>query len=477
MGPQARVLRMTRQWARTRASAYPSTSLRFSQLRSGWQGENGRNFTQEERGAVHCDSLSDNRGFRMKAMAFAVMLAVCACAPLMAQDHAGTSKPKVRAITAFVRLDTAGWEKQVGDALVVLRKAKSEFAAEGYEVESLRVTTQPLIEMVAGMREDEALDFLSKLDQLAGKERFDLNVGPAMMHDGDDEAAVRVLERALSTMPNVEASTIIADESGIHWKTIVRTAELVKYVAEHSARSQGTFNFTATAMLKPLGPFYPGSYHTGAGKQFAIGFEGAGVVAEVFTRDKGNAQSATRDLTVELTKHARVADQVGNKVATETGWSYVGVDPTPAPLGDVSIAAAIEDFTGAKFGSSGTLTASRIITTAVKAVAVKQIGYSGLMVPVMEDKLMAQRWAEGTFNVDSLLAYSAVCGTGLDTVPLPGDVSVEQLERMYADVASLAVKWNKPLSARLQPIAGKKAGDWTEYKDPFLFNTQIHALP
>jgi hypothetical protein len=383
----------------------------------------------------------------------------------------------VRAITGFVRLKQGTWEKQVTDTLVVLRKAKSEFEAAGYQVETVRITTQPLGELVAGMQEEQALAFLGRLDQLSGKDSFDLNVGPAMLHDSDDPATLRLLEKALSTLPNIEASTIIADESGIHWKTIHQTAELVKYVAEHSPRAQGTFNFTATAMLKPLGPFYPGSYHTGAGKQFAIGFEGANVVAEIFTKDKGNAEAATADLTAALTKHAKVADQVGNKVAAETGWSYVGVDPTPAPLGDVSIAAAIEDFTGAKFGSSGTLTAARIITAAVKAVPVKQIGYSGLMVPVMEDKLMAERWAEGTFNVDSLLAYSSVCGTGLDTIPLPGDVSVEQMERMYADVASLAVKWNKPLSARLQPIPGKKAGDRTEFEDPFLFNTTLHPLP
>jgi uncharacterized protein (UPF0210 family) len=96
------------------------------------------------------------------------------------------------------------------------------------------------------------------------------------------------------------------------------------------------------------------------------------------------------------------------------------------------------------------MTAARVITTAVKAVPVTQVGYSGLMVPIMEDKLLAQRWAESTYNIDSLLAYSAVCGTGLDTVPLPGDISVEQIERIFEDVASLATKWNKPLSARLQ---------------------------
>lgn len=411
----------------------------------------------------------------MRRIGVAVLVAVWAAAS--AQGRAEDAKPKVRAITAFVRLEKATWEKQVADTLVVLRKAKGEFESEGYQVESLRITTQPLGELVAGRAEPQALEFLGRLDQLAGKESFDLNVGPAMMHDGDDPAAMHVLALALSTLPNVEASAIIADESGIHWKTIHRTAELVKYVAAHSPRAQGTFNFTATAMLKPLGPFYPGSYHDGGGKQFAIGFEGAGVVAAVLTKDKGNADAATADLTAELTKHAKVADAIGNNVAATTGWGYVGVDPTPAPLGEVSIAAAIEDFTGAKFGSSGTLTAARIITAAVKAVPVKQTGYAGLMVPIMEDKLMAQRWAEGAFNVDSLLAYSSVCGTGLDTVPLPGDVSVQQLEWMYADVASLAVKWNKPLSARLQPVPGKKAGDKTEYEDPFLFNTTLHALP
>ena len=281
----------------------------------------------------------------------------------------------------------------------------------------------------------------------------------------------------MSTLPNIESNAVIADDEGIHWKTIHRTAELVRFVSEHSPHSQGTFNFTAIAMLKPLSPFFPGSYHTGAGRQFAIGFEGANVVRDVFAKDKGNADAATADLTAALEKHTAVADTIGRKVAAETGWSYVGVDPTPAPLGDVSIGAAIEAFTGARFGSSGTLTAARIITAAVKAVPQHQTGYSGLMVPVMEDKLLAQRWAEGTYNIDSLLAYSAVCGTGLDTVPLPGDVSIEQMERIYSDVASLAIKWNKPLSARLQPIPGKKAGDRTEFNDPYLFNTTLHALP
>jgi uncharacterized protein (UPF0210 family) len=399
---------------------------------------------------------------------------------LLAQTRTAAAQqqnPKVRAITAFVRLDRDQYRKQIDEALAVLVKAKAEFVSSGYQVETMRITTQPLAELVAGMPEDKALAFLKGLDDLSVKENFLPDVGPAMLHDSDDPATMHLLERALSTLPNIESNAVIADDEGIHWKTIHRTAELVRFVSEHSPHSQGTFNFTAIAMLKPLSPFFPGSYHTGDGRQFAMGFEGANVVRDVFAKDKGNADAATADLTAALEKHTAVADTIGRKVAAETGWAYVGVDPTPAPLGDVSIGAAIEAFTGAKFGSSGTLTAARIITAAVKAVPQHQTGYSGLMVPVMEDKLLAQRWAEGTYNIDSLLAYSAVCGTGLDTVPLPGDVSVEQMERIYSDVASLAIKWNKPLSARLQPIPGKKAGDRTEFDDPYLFNTTLHPLP
>jgi uncharacterized protein (UPF0210 family) len=414
----------------------------------------------------------------MKRVVLAVVLVISLQAVAQSSSApAASSNPKVRAITGFVRLDRPTYRKQITDALVVLRRAKAEFESSGYEVETLRLTTQPLAELVSGLSEEKALAFLAQLDDLSVKENFLPNVGPAMLHDSDDPAAMHLLERVLSTLPNLEGSTIIADEAGIHWKTIHRTAELVKYVSEHSPRSQGTFNFTATAMLKPFGPFFPGSYHTGAGGQFAIGFEGANVARDVFAKDKGNAAAATADLTAALTKHAAVAAAVGKKIATETGWAYLGVDPTPAPAGDVSIGAAIEAFTGAKFGSSGTLTAAHIITAAVKAVPEKQVGYSGLMVPVLEDKVLAQRWAESTYNIDSLLAYSAVCGTGLDTIPLPGDISVEQMERIFGDVASLAVKWNKPLSARLQPVHGKNPGDRTDFQDSALFNTTLHALP
>jgi uncharacterized protein (UPF0210 family) len=404
----------------------------------------------------------------------ALLLTFAAAGAVQAQNY---TKPKVRAITGFVRLEQATYAQQIAETLTVLRAAKDEFARQGYEVETIRIVTQPLAELVSGLSEAQALAFLKVFDDLSVKENFLPSVGPGMMRDTDDPSTMRLLEKVLSTLPDIQANAIIAGEDGIHWKVIRESAALVRYVTDHSPHSQGNFQFTATAMLKPYGPFYPGTYHTGEGRRFSIGFEGANVVQEVFARTRGDFAKSVAELTKQLTVHAKVAESIGMQVAAEKNWTFMGVDPTPAPLADVSIAAAMETYTGARFGSSGTMTAALIITTAVKAVPVKQVGYSGLMVPVMEDKRLAQRWAEGAVNTDSLLAYSAVCGTGLDTVPFPGDISVDQLARIFGDVASLAWKWNKPLSARLQPVFGKKAGDRTDFHSQYLFNTTLHALP
>jgi uncharacterized protein (UPF0210 family) len=337
----------------------------------------------------------------MKRLLATLLLCTFAFAAHAAPDVA---KPKVRAITAFVRIDRSTYQKQIDDAMTVLNAAKADFASRGYETQTVRVVTQPFADLVKGLSEKDALAFLKSLDDLSQKDGFAANVGPAMLHDTDDPAAMHLLAQVLSTLPHLNASAIIADDDGIHWKTIRESAKLVRYVTDHSARSQGNFQFTATAMLKPLGPFYPGAYHTGAGKQFSLGFEGANIVQDVFGKTHGDFDASVAELTRQLTIHAQVGEEVGNKVAASSGWTFAGVDPTPAPLGDVSIGDAIERYTGSKFGTNGTMTAALAITSAVKAVKVKQIGYSGLMLPVMEDKRLAQRWAENTYEIDSLLA-------------------------------------------------------------------------
>jgi len=98
------------------------------------------------------------------------------------------------------------------------------------------------------------------------------------------------------------------------------------------------------------------------------------------------------------------------------------------------------------------------------------------MLPVLEDSGLAQRAAEGRLSAEELLLCSAVCGTGLDVIPLPGDTNAEQLYPLLLDLAALALRLNKPLTARLMPIPGKKAGDPTEFDFTYFANSRVMPL-
>lgn len=384
-------------------------------------------------------------------------------------------KPKVRAITAFVRLERATYQTQIADAVKMLKYAKTVYESRGYEVQTIRISTQPFPEYTKGMKPEELLAFFRDYDALAAKENFDASIGPAMLKDDDDPLQVQLLGEILSKTKILNGSVVVAGEDGIHWKAIGAAARLMKFLEENTEHSQGNFRFSAIALVPTLTPFYPGSYHTGFGHQFAVALQSANVVEAAF-RAAPNLDAAKRSLSDALNVHAAEIERHANRIDQDTGWAYVGIDLSPAPLRDVSIGAAIENLTTEPVGASGTLTAAALITEVLKGVAVKHAGYSGLMLPVLEDERLAQRWSEGSLSLDALLAYSAVCGTGLDVVPLPGDTSENRLALIIGDVASLSVKWHKPLSARLLPVAGKKAGDRTEFADPYLVNAIIQSL-
>src|SRR5712692_185693 len=407
----------------------------------------------------------------------AVIILVSASEIVCAQGKVATQevKPKIRAITAFINLDRAQYKEQVADALKMLRRAQTIFQSRGYEVETIRISTQPFPEYTKGLTTEQAVAFFKQYDALATKEKFDAAIGPAMLNAGDSEAQADLLAEILSNTKSLNASLVVAGEDGVHWAAVGAAARVMKKLEESTPHSQGNFSFSAIAMVPPLTPFYPGSYHTGFGHQFAIALQSANVVAAAF-KDAPDLATAKQRLTDSLAASAFDIEHHAGRVDSETGWAYVGIDLSPAPLKDVSIGAAIENLTTQPFGMSGTLTAAAIITAAIRDVKVKQTGYSGLMLPILEDSRLAQRWSEGRISIDALLSYSAVCGTGLDTVPLPGDISAEELSLIIGDMASLAYKWHKPLSARLLPVLGKGWGEVTEFDDPYLVNATLQSL-
>lgn len=401
-----------------------------------------------------------------------VLLLAASAAPF-AESQA---RPRVRAITAFVRLDQDHYRKQVQDAVSFLRRAQAAYQSAGYEVQTLRIASQPFPEYTRGLSHEQARALFRSLDDLAQQQGFIASIGPAMLTDSDVRGSADLLTEVLANSRNLSGSIVIAGQDGLHWKSIAMAARTIQYLATHSPGGQANFNFAATGMLPPYGPFFPGAYFTGSGHQFAIGLESANVVQDAFLPGQ-NFSSARSSLTQKMTAAVTPIEKTATRLAAQTGWGYAGIDVSPAPLGEVSIGTAIEKLTETPFGSSGTLTAAALITSVLRQLPVQHAGYSGLMMPILEDSTLARRWGEGRISIDGLLAYSSVCGTGLDTLPLPGNVSTLQIERLLSDTASLAYKWNKPLSVRLLPVPGKRAGEKTSFNDPHLVNTVLQPLP
>ncbi len=72
------------------------------------------------------------------------LLMLAASSPVLGAEQ--YRQPKIRAITAFVRIDGSQSLQPVQDALPFLRRAKDTFEKAGYQVQTIRITTEPLVQ-------------------------------------------------------------------------------------------------------------------------------------------------------------------------------------------------------------------------------------------------------------------------------------------------------------------------------------------
>jgi len=200
----------------------------------------------------------------MRKLLFALTVAVLVYVTNTHTTGAAEVRPRIRAVTAFIEIDPNNYAAQIEDAQKFLASAKDALNKAGFEGAGGRITTQPFPQYTRGMKNDDAVAFIGKLREAAAKGRTSLNIGAAMVRDNDDPAAVSLLVDILAKV-SVNANLITADEQGIHWNAVKQAAKVIKQLSERSPHGDANFNFGAIAMMKPYGPYYPGSYHLGKG--------------------------------------------------------------------------------------------------------------------------------------------------------------------------------------------------------------------
>lgn len=396
-------------------------------------------------------------------------------AALAPTAFAASRKPlRVRTITAGVSLDGAGQTDRFEKAIAMLKRGRTAFEQAGFEVQTTRIATNPFLASLSAGDRAKTFAQLETLDRLAAGHGVMVSVGAVLTEDREDPALAEWSREFVSRTKTMSFSAVIASKDrGAHLRAVPTIARTIQTLTTALPGGLANFRFAAAANIPAGTPFFPVGWHEGA-PSIAIGMESATVVEEAFrdALDKPRLEFL-RD---RLSEVLAPVEKVGSAFAAGENLSYLGIDTSPAPMKDRSIGAAIEAYTGMPFGSASTLEACSVITAAIKSADVKKCGYCGLMLPVLEDPVLAQRAGEDRFSLRDLLLYSSVCGTGLDVVPVPGDTPTEAMAGVLRDVAALSARLNKALSARLFPVPGKKVGELAKFDDPYLVDSIVMKL-
>ena len=379
---------------------------------------------------------------------------------------------KIRSVTYFCNPKYPLDEKVLQRAGDFLARARSAYETAGYEVQTTRLSTIPFPELLGEHSIGRLPLFTSQINHIAqGLKIGYISLGPALP---ELRRSYEVIPEAIFVSKNVFFGGVMADRKrGLDLSAVRACADVIVQCSTIESNGFANLQFAALANVDPGAPFLPAAYHTGDEPAFAIATEAADLAVQAFENAR-SLDEGRSNLISEIEKHSRKLTEVARYLNCRFG----GIDFSLAPFPDEahSLGKAVEKMGVPAMGLHGSLAAAAILTEAIDRADFIHTGFSGFMQPILEDSILAKRAAEGRLTIKDALLYSAVCGTGLDTVPLPGDTTGEQIVPLLLDLSALALRLDKPLTARLMPIPNKKAGDETNFDFTYFAPGRVMAL-
>ena len=383
----------------------------------------------------------------------------------------------IRSLTAFL---DPGWPLQsqrlerISRCLAAARTALVDL---GYQVQNLRIATPPLSECAQPIPPTSRPDYAQRIEAECFVHGIDYaNLGPALP---DEPEGYEVIAEILSATEIVFASGMFADlHDGLSLRAARKCAETIQEASTISSDGFANLRFAALANVPPGSPFFPAAYHQGGAPAIAVATEAADLaVSSVHEATSINA--VRRRLVSAIEGHASAIERTLEPLCPQHEVRFLGIDFSfaPYPEPERSLAAALERLGASPVGTHSAATAAAFFADCLDDAQFKRTGFCGLFFPVLEDAILARRACEGNLSISDLLLYSTLCGTGLDTLPLPGAVSVESLYALLLDLGALALRHNKPLTARLMPIPGKIAGDEIHFNFPYFADSCVLEIP
>ncbi len=382
---------------------------------------------------------------------------------------------KIRSVTLFDNPGSPIDPKFLIRAEKFNQEVQAVFQDSKFAVQTIRFATIPFPVLLKGMRAGQVIDYAILLERTLNSMGYEyISLGPAMPDYPDSYALIPEL---IDSTENTFCSGLMTDpEKGVSLPAVRSCGEVIHRLTPLDPNGFSNLYFAALGNVSAGAPFFPAAYSNNGRSSFAFAVEGADLAVQTFS-DASSFEEARKGLIRRLEDlNARLAP-LADHIEKTTEAEFTGIDYSLAPFPEngLSIGGALENLGLRKIGQHGSLAAAAFLADTIDRANIQRTGFSGLMLPVLEDSVLAERAAEGSLTIKDLLLYSAVCGTGLDTVPLPGDITADQISSILMDLAALSLRLNKPLTARLMPIPGKKAGDSTNFDFPFFANSKVMA--
>ncbi|SMM99375.1 protein of unknown function DUF711 [uncultured Candidatus Thioglobus sp.] len=412
----------------------------------------------------------------------------------MLQCFENTDLCKIRTITTFISLgaDRKSWKKQVEKASLFCADLTCVFQKHGYTVQTNRIVTNPFGEYLNTDNLEsarEGLSYLNNLLQDLNSSNIRIRVAIGEARTTHEISLVPELIKEFGDLCNVCVNVDLDDKGVLNNELIISSAEAVKKISKITPRGEGNFNFTVNFNCAPLIPYFPASYHKNElGSCFVIGLETPNLLVKVLTESNKNTNINNHNerfnhyyevMSEALQYHISAINQIIEDTDLSDEFIFSGFDSSAAPSKDCESMTTVYEKMGVEyFGASGTVEASSLLTKVFKSIqGVQLLGFSGLMLALTEDTGLAAGTLKSNYDIRSLLTYSAVCGIGLDTVPIPGDTSIDKISALMRDTGTMAFRLNKPLTVRLFPAPELNAGDLTAFENDDLCNCAVLAVP
>ncbi len=400
---------------------------------------------------------------------------------------------KIRTITTFLTLtkDKTLWENEILKACTFCNELTQEFNKNEYEVQSIRIVTNAFGEYLdtsSLVKAKDDLQILSDLLSTFASDGLRIRFAIGEAKNLSEIELIPELIKDFGDLCNVCVNVPINEYSILDDELINHCSKAVQKISQITPRGEGNFNFTVNFNCKAFIPYFPASYHdSNLENSFVIGFETPDLLVHVlkeFNKNKNikNHQELFHNyyslMSEALQYHVDNVNVILDSYKNNN-FKFVGIDSSSAPSKNCSSMVTVYEELGVPyFGASGSVEASSLLTKVFKGVKnMPLVGFSGLMLAVIEDLGLAQGTIDKNYDIRSLLTYSSVCGIGLDTVPIAGNTSINKISALMRDTGTMAFRLNKPLTVRLFPYPNKKAGELTEYESDDLCNCAILTVP